>query len=64
MAKNKNDPHRHDPRWIIAKFAGIDAQGRRFGKGDRVFYYPVFDEILSGTRADEAEHFSIADPAA
>jgi hypothetical protein len=33
MTENKNDTHRHDPRWIIAKSPGIDAHGRRFGKG-------------------------------
>lgn len=60
MTENKNDPHRHDARWIIAKSPGIDAHGRRFGKGDRVLYYPVFHEMVSGIRAEEAVLISIA----
>jgi hypothetical protein len=59
MTENKNDTHRHDPRWIIAKSPGIDAHGRRFGKGERVLYYPVFHELVSGTRAEEASLISI-----
>ena len=59
MTRNKNDTHRHDPRWIFAKSSGIDAHGRRFGKGERVLYYPVFHELVSGARAEEASLISI-----
>ena len=55
MAEDKNNPRRYDARWVIARSSGIDAHGRRFGKGERVFYYPVFHEIVSGTRAEQAE---------
>jgi hypothetical protein len=59
MTENKNVTHRHDPRWIIAKSPGRDAHGRRFGKGERVLYYPVFHEMVSGMRAEEAFLISI-----
>jgi hypothetical protein len=67
MAGYKNDPHSNDARWIIANSSGIDAHGRRFGKGERVFYYPALREIVSGERAEQAARqlLSIADiPAA
>jgi hypothetical protein len=65
MAGFKIDSHRYNARWIIASFSGIDAHGRRFGKGERVFYYPALGEIVSGKRAEQAELLSIADiPAA
>jgi hypothetical protein len=64
MTENNNDPHRHDPRWIIAKSPGIDALGRRFGKDERVLYYPVFHEMVSGIRAEEAFLISIVNNAA
>ncbi|MGZ8325061.1 MAG: hypothetical protein ACXWU8_06795 [Rhodoplanes sp.] len=54
MAGYKDDPHRNDARWIIAKSNGIDAHGRKFGKGERVFYYPALREIVSGERAEQA----------
>lgn len=59
MTENKNTPHGHDPRWIIAKSPGIDAVGRRFGKGERVLYYPVFHEMVSSIRAEDAFLMSI-----
>jgi hypothetical protein len=59
MTEIKNGPHRHDARWIIANFPGIDAHGRRFGKGERVLYYPGLHEMVSGTRAEEAALISI-----
>ena len=54
MARCKDDQHRNDARWIIAKSSGIDAHGRRFSKGERVFYYPALGEIVSGARAEQA----------
>ena len=54
MARYMGNPYRIDARWIIAKYPGTDAHGRRFGKGERVFYYPALREIISGERAQQA----------
>ena len=54
MAGYKDDLHRSDARWIIAKSNGTDAHGRKFGKGERVFFYPALREIVSGERAEQA----------
>ncbi len=62
MAGNKNYPNRYDARWVVAKSSGVDAHGRRFGQGERVFYYPILQEIVSGKRAKEAELLLIANP--
>lgn len=59
MARCKDDQHRNDARWIIAKSSRIDAHGRRYGRGERVFYYPVLGEIASGARAEQAALLSI-----
>jgi hypothetical protein len=39
---------------LRTKSNGIDAHGRKFGKGERVFYYPALREIVSGERAEQA----------
>ena len=49
-------------RWISSKLreilavggASVACCGRRFGKAERVFYYPALGEIVSGTRAEQA----------
>jgi hypothetical protein len=43
-----------DPRWIVAKYAGADRDGRPFQKGARVFYYPATKTILAGEAAEQA----------
>ncbi|MFA4971345.1 MAG: hypothetical protein WC683_01945 [bacterium] len=43
-----------DPYWITAKYAGKDAQGTPFKKGDRVFYYPHDRSTLAGKAAEQA----------
>lgn len=43
-----------DPRWIIARYAGKDTNGRAFTKGERVFYYPNGKKIVSGEAAEQA----------
>ena len=43
-----------DPRWITAKYAGMDRNGMSFSKGQRVFYYPRTKTILTGDAAIEA----------
>jgi hypothetical protein len=44
----------NDPRWISAKYAGTDLNGRAFTKGEDVFYYPRTRAILSGEAAKQA----------
>lgn len=44
----------NDPRWISAKYAGTDINGRAFAKGERVFYYPSTRTIVSGAAAEQA----------
>lgn len=43
-----------DPYWITAKYAGKDAKGTPFRKGERVFYYPNDRSILAGKNAEQA----------
>jgi len=43
-----------DPRWITAKFAGIDAKGTPFRKGEQVFYFPSGKRIYAGAAGEEA----------
>lgn len=45
---------RNDPRWIIAKYAGTDQDGRAIKRGDRVFYYPLTRAMLTGEKAEQA----------
>jgi len=42
-----------DPRWITAKYAGVDAKGRAFKKGEEVLYYPNGKKIYSGPEAEK-----------
>lgn len=42
-----------DPRWITAKYAGTDAKGRSFKKGEEVLYYPNGKKIYSGPEAEK-----------
>lgn len=44
----------NDPRWINAKYAGTDRNGRQFSRGERVLYYPLTKAILSGEPAAQA----------
>jgi len=43
-----------DPRWITAKYAGVDAKGRPFKKGDRVLYFPNGKKFYTGPEAEKA----------
>ena len=43
-----------DPRWITAKYAGVDAKGLPFKAGETVFYFPKGKRIYSGANATEA----------
>jgi hypothetical protein len=45
-----------DPYWMTAKYAGTDAKGLAFKKGERVFYYPKTKTIYAGTNAETAYH--------
>lgn len=45
--------YKDDPRWIRAKFAGTDANGRKFKRGDEILYYPKSKTILTGKEADK-----------
>ena len=44
----------NDPRWIMAKYPGVDKHGTVFLKGDRVLYYPKGRHIVAGERAEQA----------
>lgn len=43
-----------DPRWIKAKYAGVDASGNPFKRGEEVLYYPATKKFYTGKEADEA----------
>lgn len=44
----------NDPRYIIAKYAGVDADGHPFAKGARVLYYPADRTFVQGEKAEQA----------
>jgi len=46
--------YRDDPRWITARYNGVDADGNAVRKGDRVFYYPRGKVLLTGEKAEQA----------
>ena len=45
---------RDDPRWLTAKWAGIDHKGNKFAAGTKVFYYPRTRKFLQGEDAEQA----------
>jgi hypothetical protein len=46
--------YRNDPRWIKAKYPGIDMDGKPFKRGEMVFYYPKTKDFLTGAAAEKA----------
>lgn len=46
--------YRDDPRWMEARYAGVDSDGNPFSKGTRVFYYPNSRTFLTGEKAEQA----------
>jgi hypothetical protein len=43
-----------DPRWITAKYAGRDANGKPFKAGERVLYFPNGKKFYTGAEAEKA----------
>jgi len=43
-----------DPRWMSAKYPGIDSKGKSFSKGDEVLYWPSTKTFMTGTEAKNA----------
>lgn len=43
-----------DPRWISARFDGIDDEGNRVRKGDEVLYWPSTKRVQTGQKAKDA----------
>lgn len=43
-----------DPRWITAKYNGIDSKGKPFKKGEEVLYFPNGKKFYTGAEAEKA----------
>jgi len=43
-----------DPRWMAAKYAGVDSEGKPFKKGDEILYWPRTKKVMTGAKADQA----------
>jgi len=43
-----------DPRWITARFDGIDDEGNKVRKGDEVLYWPSTKRVQTGQKAKDA----------
>ena len=43
-----------DPRWITAKYAGRDANGKPFKAGEKVLYFPNGKKFYTGAEAEKA----------
>ena len=46
--------HSADPRWMQARFAGVDDEGRSFKKGEEILYWPSTKTVMTGQRAKDA----------
>ena len=42
------------PRWITAKYNGIDSKGKPFKKGEEVLYFPNGNKFYTGAEAERA----------
>ena len=43
-----------NPRWITAKYNGIDSKGKPFKKGEEVLYFPNGNKFYTGAEAERA----------
>lgn len=43
-----------DPIRIVAKYPGVDLNGKPFKKGEEITYYPRTKTIISGAEGDKA----------
>lgn len=46
--------YKGDPRWMTAKYPGVDRDGNQVRAGDRIFYYPKGRVVLTGAAAEQA----------
>jgi len=46
----------NDPRWMKAKYPGVDGLGRSFARGDDVLYWPSTKTFMTGAEAKAAWH--------
>ncbi len=45
----------NDPKWLVAKFNSKCSEcGEKIKAGDRIFYYPIGKQVLSGKCAERA----------
>jgi hypothetical protein len=51
---NRSQSYGGDPRWIKAKYPGVDKSGNPFKRGDEVLYWPVTKTLMAGKEADAA----------
>jgi len=50
----RSSSHSGSPRWITAKYAGVDAYGKPFKKGEEVLYFPIGPNFYTGAEAERA----------
>lgn len=43
-----------DPIRIVAKYPGVDLNGKQFKKGEEITYYPRTKTIISGVEGEQA----------
>lgn len=46
--------YKGDPRWMEAKYPGMDSKGNSFRKGDEVLYWPSTKTFMTGKDAKDA----------
>lgn len=52
--QRRSSSYSGDPRWITAKYAGVDAHGKPFKKGEEVLYFPNGKKFYTGAEAEKA----------
>ena len=46
--------YKGDPRWMDAKYPGVDSKGNSFRKGEEVLYWPSTKTFMTGPEAKDA----------
>lgn len=52
--RSRYGSYSNDPRWMAAKYPGVDSEGKSFKKGDEILYWPSTKTVMTGAKAKQA----------
>ena len=52
--RSRYGSYSNDPRWMAAKYPGVDSEGKSFRKGDEILYWPSTKTVMTGATAKDA----------